>query len=62
MGGMADENLRRAVENRDIDGVKAALTEGADPLAIWMGTMTVLHVAARDGRTKVVRLLLEKAR
>jgi hypothetical protein len=57
----ADERLLHAAEKGDVAAAQAALDEGADPLAHVLGTMTALHVAAKDGKTKVVRFLLEKA-
>jgi len=57
----ADERLRRAAEQGDLEGVEAALAAGAD-LASADSTFgnTALHLAARRGHVDVVELLLAK--
>lgn len=61
MNETVDERLRRAAEQGDLEGVEAALAEGAD-LASADSTFgnTALHLAARRGHFDVVRLLLAK--
>lgn len=61
MSETVDERLRRAAEQGDLEGVEAALAEGAD-LASADSTFgnTALHLAARRGHVEVVELLLAK--
>src|SRR5690349_2559341 len=60
-GNDGDERLRRAAEQGDLEGVEAALAEGAD-LASADSTFgnTALHLAARRGHFDIVELLLAK--
>jgi len=57
----ADERLRQAAEQGDLEGVEAALAAGAD-LASADSPFgnTALHLAARRGHFEVVELLLAK--
>lgn len=54
----ADQALRAAAVGGDVDAAAAALAEGADPDHAVDGA-TVLHVAARHGDPRIVRLLLD---
>ncbi len=61
MSETVDERLRRAAEQGDLEGVEAALAEGAD-LASADSTFgnTALHLAAKGCHFDVVRFLLAK--
>ena len=57
-----DDQLARAVAAHDLAGTRAALVRGANPNAVLHdhpAAGTVLHAAALDGRTDLVRCLLD---
>ncbi len=54
-----NETLRLAVIQRDFDGIKAALSAGADPSHIKEGGASPLRIAAIANNPSIVRILME---
>src|SRR6266480_2746317 len=55
----SEERLAAAVHRGDVDAVRAALSEGADPNGPGRWCMGLLECAVADGRVEVMRVLLE---